>query len=80
MQSASEAQLHVSEHVSGAEHFGGQRRREARGAAVGAVGAVLDAVCVLGAGAAVVAEGAGGVEKLSEAPAGAPPEGNAKEL
>jgi len=36
------------------------RRREAR-AAVGAVGAV-DAVCALGAGAAVVAEGVGGVE------------------
>jgi hypothetical protein len=38
----------------------GRRRREAR-AAVGAVGAV-DAVCALGAGAAVVAEGVGGVE------------------
>ena len=42
MQSASEAQLHVSVHMGG-----GRGNREAR-AAVGAVGAV-DAVCVLGA-------------------------------
>jgi hypothetical protein len=42
LQSASEAQLHVSVHMGG-----GRGNREAR-AAVGAVGAV-DAVCILGA-------------------------------
>ena len=47
-----------------------RRRRESR-AAVGAVGAV-DAVCVLGAGAAVVAEGVGGVERH---PLARPPKG-----
>ena len=52
----------------------GRRRREAR-AAVGAVGAVLDAVCVLGAGAAVVAEGVGGVETR---PLARPPKGTQK--
>ena len=48
----------------------GRWTREAR-AAVGAVGAV-DAVCVLGAGAAVVAEGVGGVERH---PLARPPKG-----
>ena len=47
-----------------------RRRRESR-AAVGAVGAV-DAVCALGAGAAVVAEGVGGVERH---PLARPPKG-----
>ena len=48
-----------------------RRRRESRAADVGAVGAV-DAVCVLGAGAAVVAEGVGGVERhpLARSPKG----------
>jgi hypothetical protein len=63
LQLASEAQLHVS-----ARNW--RRRRESR-AAVGAVGAV-DAVCVLGAGAAVVAEGVGGVERH---PLARPPKG-----
>ncbi len=51
----------------------GRWTREAR-AAVGAVGAV-DAVCVLGAGAAVVAEGVGGVETR---PLARPPKGTQK--
>ena len=51
----------------------GWRRRESR-AAVGAVGAV-DAVCALGAGAAVVAEGVGGVETR---PLARPPKGTQK--
>jgi hypothetical protein len=53
---------------------GGEKRGPQSG--VGAVGAV-DAVCALGAGAAVVAEGVGGVETR---PLWRAPEGNAKEV
>ena len=65
-QSASDAQLHVSmAHMGGG---GGKRGPQS----------AQSPVCILGAGAAVVGEGER--SRCRDAPVGAPPEGNAKDV